>query len=173
RDLTSDINRDLVEQLKKIGSKAIFLNNDARQTKNMKKNSINLTVTSPPFLDIVNYNEDNWLRCWFNNIDAKAVSKKITIAKKLEEWEKVMGEVFVELNKITKKDGHVAFEVGEVKKGKVKLDENVVPLGIKAGFECLGIVINLQNFTKTANIWGISNNAVGTNTNRIVLFRKV
>jgi len=173
RDLTSGLNINLIEQLKKIGSKAKFLNNDSRYTTDIKKNSVALIVTSPPFLDIVNYNDDNWLRCWFNNINVKAIIPKITISRKLEDWEKIMGEVFDELYRITKKDGHVAFEVGEVKKGKVKLDEHVVPLGIKAGFECQGVVINLQNFTKTANIWGISNNAVGTNTNRIALFRKV
>ena len=172
RDLTKGINKTLVEQLKKIGNKALFLNNDARLNAGIKKNSISLTVTSPPFLDIVNYTEDNWLRCWFNNIDANKISKKITVAKKLEDWEKVMGEVFVELYRITKKGGFVAFEVGEVRKGKVKLDEHIAPLGIDAGFECLEVIINLQKFTKTANIWGIINNRTGTNTNRIVIFRK-
>jgi len=62
--------------------------------------------------------------------------------------------------------------VGEIKGGKIMLDEFVVPLGIKAGFECVGIVVNLQKFTKTSNIWGINNNRAGTNTNRIVLFHK-
>lgn len=172
RDLTKGINKTLVEQLKKIGNKALFLNNDARLNAGIKKNSISLTVTSPPFLDIVNYTEDNWLRCWFNNIDAKKISQKITVSKKLDDWEKIMGEVFVGLYRITKRGGFVAFEVGEVRKGKVKLDEHVAPLGIDAGFECLGVVINLQEFTKTANIWGINNNRAGTNTNRIVLFKK-
>nr|MCU0365520.1 hypothetical protein [Ignavibacteriaceae bacterium] len=111
-------------------------------------------------------------RCWFNNIDARRVAQNITVTKKLDEWEKVMGEVFVELYRITKTGGYVAFEVGEVRRGKIKLDEHIVPLGIKAGFECIGIVINQQKFTKTANIWGINNNAFGTNTNRIVVFRK-
>ncbi|MCW8804320.1 MAG: DNA methyltransferase [Ignavibacteriaceae bacterium] len=173
RDLISGINKNLADQLKIIGEKAIFLNNDARFTSGIKKESVGLTVTSPPFLDIVNYNEDNWLRCWFNNIDANVVSRNITITKKLDDWEKIMGNVFNELYRITKKGGFVAFEVGEVRRGKVRLDEHISPLGINAGFECLGVVINLQKFTKTANIWGISNNSVGTNTNRIVLFRKV
>jgi len=84
-----------------------------------------------------------------------------------------MCDVFTELYRITKRGGCIAFEVGEVRKGKVKLDEHIVPLGMKTGFECLGVLINLQNFTKTANIWGISNNDIGTNTNRIVIFRKV
>ena len=173
RYLTKGISQVLVEQVRKIGSKAVFLNNDARLTTEIKMNSIALTVTSPPFLDIVNYNEDNWLRCWFNNINADDISKKITITKKLEDWGKIMGEVFIELYRITKKGGYVAFEVGEVRRGKVKLDEHIAPIGINAGFECLGVVINLQKFTKTANIWGIINNAVGTNTNRIVLFKKL
>ena len=54
----------------------------------------------------------------------------------------------------------------------MKLEEYVVPLGLKAGFDCEGIMINQQSFTKTANIWGISNNTKGTNTNRIVILRK-
>jgi DNA modification methylase len=172
RDLTLGMNKNLIDQLKRIGAKAKFLNEDARATSSIKSNSVKLTVTSPPFLDIVNYAEDNWLRCWFNNIDARKVAQNITVSKKLDEWEEVMGKVFVELYRITKRGGCVAFEVGEIRKGKVRLDEYIAPLGIKAGFECLGVVINLQKFTKTANIWGVSNNAVGTNTNRIVVFRK-
>ena len=172
RNLTSGMDKELIVQLKRIGLKAKFLNEDARATPSIKSNSVQLTVTSPPFLDIVNYAEDNWIRCWFNNIDAAEVARNITITKKLDEWEKVMGEVFVELYRITEKGGYVAFEVGEIRRGKVKLDEHIVPLGINAGFECLGVVINLQKFTKTANIWGINNNAFGTNTNRIAILRK-
>ena len=58
------------------------------------------------------------------------------------------------------------------KTGSIKLDEYVVPLGLQVGFEVIGIVVNLQEFTKTANIWGVGNNSFGTNTNRIVLFQK-
>jgi len=172
RDLISGLNTDLIEQLKIIGKKSKFYNEDARFTYEIKKNSIQLVVTSPPFLDIVNYAEDNWLRCWFNDINADKISQKIIIARKLGDWEKIMSGVFSELFRITKRGGCVAFEVGEIKKGNIKLEEHVVPLGMNAGFECLGILVNQQKFTKTANIWGINNNSVGTNTNRIVLFRK-
>ena len=173
RDLTSGLDKELIVQLKRIGSKAKFLNDDARSTYSIRSNSVHLTLTSPPFLNIVNYAEDNWLRCWFNNIDVLKVAQNITATNKLEDWGKVMFEVFKELYRITKSGGHVVFEVGEVRRGKIKLDEHIVPLGIKAGFECLGILINQQKFTKTSNIWGVSNNEVGTNTNRIVVFRKV
>ena len=74
---------------------------------------------------------------------------------------------------LQRKNGWVAFEVGEVRNGKIKLDEAVIPIGIAAGFECVILVINKQEFTKTANIWGVKNNTKGTNTNRIVLFKKI
>jgi hypothetical protein len=39
-------------------------------------------------------------------------------------------------------------------------------------FERLFVMVNQQAFTKTANCWGIHNNAKGTNTNRIVVLRR-
>ncbi len=123
-------------------------------------------------MKVVQYAKDNWLRCWFNSIDAEEISKKITMEKKVEGWSKVMSNVFIELYRITKKDGWVAFEVGEVKKGTIYLDDYVIPIGLNSGFTCKGIIVNLQKFTKTSRIWGIDNNKLGTNTNRIVLFKK-
>ncbi len=170
--LLKDVTQKQIEILKKIALKAIFLTKDARYTDEIKDNSVQLTVTSPPFLNIVQYSNDNWLRCWFNSINAKEIEKNITMSRKIKDWCNVMEKVIEELYRITKPHGYVAFEVGEVQGGKVKLEEYVIPLGLKAGFFCEGIMINQQEFTKTANIWGISNNEKGTNTNRIVIFKK-
>ncbi len=160
------------KELSNIYKNSLFLTKDARETYEIPNDSIKLTVTSPPFLNVVQYAQDNWLRCWFNNIDMKKVDKQITTPHSLEEWRLIMGDVFKELYRITQKNGWVAFEVGEVRSGKVKLDESVVPLGTNAGFKCEGIVINEQQFTKTSNIWGIKNNTKGTNSNRIVILYK-
>ena len=140
------------------------------RTPEIGSSSVNLVVTSPPFLDVVNYASDNWLRCWFCGIDADSVP--ITMARKLDQWQSAMADVFGELRRVLVPGGHVAFEVGEVRGGKIKLEETVIPCGKSVGFEPLGVVINSQIFTKTANCWGVSNNRKGTNTNRIVLFRK-
>lgn len=172
RQLTKDLTVKEIENLFRAGEHACFLTTDARRTREISANSVKLTVTSPPFLDIVQYAQDNWLRCWFNGIDEKKVAEKITTARTIEEWTSVMQDVFRELYRITRHGGWVAFEVGEVRKGKVNLDEYVVPLGVNAGFKCQGILVNQQSFTKTANIWGIRNNARGTNTNRVVIFYK-
>ncbi len=84
----------------------------------------------------------------------------------------MMEDVLRELFRITKKGGWVAFEVGEVRNGTLKLEDIILPIGELVGFRCEGILINIQKFTKTAHIWGVHNNSEGTNTNRIILFRK-
>lgn len=151
---------------------SVFLTSDARRTPGIADASIALTVTSPPFLDVVQYEGDNWLRCWFNGLDARGIGRGLTMSRTLEDWSEVMGAVFRELYRITVPRGRVAFEVGEVRHGKVRLEEAVVPLGSAAGFSGEALLINSQSFTKTANIWGVANNRSGTNTNRIALFRK-
>lgn len=172
QQLMRDLTEEKISILKSVGKSSLFLATDARKTTLIKNNSVQLTVTSPPFLDVVQYADDNWLRCWFNGIDANEIGKNISMAKKIEDWNAIMLDVFHELFRITKKGGFVAFEVGEVRHGKIKLEEHVVVLGSAAGFSSDAIMINEQQFTKTSNIWGVSNNSKGTNTNRIVIFRK-
>ncbi len=161
------------ENLRQIGTRAKFLSEDARHTTAISGDSIDLVITSPPFLDVVQYAQDNWLRCWFNVIDVEGIAERITVLKGLPAWEAFVHDVFKELFRIVKKGGWVAFEVGEVRQGKLKLDESVVPLGLDAGFNCAGILVNSQTFTKTSNIWGVNNNKRGTNSNRVVIFQKV
>jgi hypothetical protein len=172
KNLIKDISTKKTVEISRIGANALFIETDAGETFLIKDDSVKLTVTSPPFLDVVQYSDDNWMRSWFNNIDADTVGQNMTVTRKIVEWNYIMGLVFKELYRITTNNGYVAFEVGDVKSGKVCLDDHIVKIGIDSGFECLGIMINQQNFTKTANIWGISNNKKGTNTNRIVMFRK-
>ena len=171
RQLLKDVT-DERKRLHRAARSGKFITGDARSTPALKSGSIALTVTSPPFLDIVQYSKDNWLRCWFNGIDAEKIEKGITMSRTTEEWNGVMSDVFRELFRVTKREGWVAFEVGEVRNGTVRLEEHVVRCGTAAGFTCEGIMVHQQRFTKTANIWGVRNNTAGTNSHRIVLFRK-
>jgi hypothetical protein len=133
--------------------------------------SVALAVTSPPFLDVVDYKTDNWLRCWFSGIEASAVP--VTLAKQVRAWQAFVRSTLAELNRVLRPGGHVAFEVGEVRGGALRLEEVVIPAGVSAGLEPVLLLINAQPFTKTANCWGVSNNSKGTNTNRVVVLRKV
>jgi len=170
--LQSDINAAARWRLQQAAISAKFHCGAASSTPTIADDSVQLTVTSPPFLNVVQYAKDNWLRCWFNGLDAEEIGAGITMAGSVNEWSEVMFEVLCELHRITRPKGWVAFEVGEVQRGSVNLDEAVVPLGTQAGFRCEAILINTQKFTKTSNIWGIGNNERGTNSNRIVMLQK-
>ena len=142
----------------------------ADQTTQIGNDTVNLVVTSPPFLDTVNYIQDNWLRMWFCEIEMD--TGKMWQLKRLEDWISQMKRVFVELRRILNPKGRIAFEVGEVRSGSVLLEEAVVEAASEAGLIAEGILINTQHFTKTANCWGVSNNSKGTNSNRIVVLKK-
>ena len=142
----------------------------ANNAKGIRSNSAQLVVTSPPFLDVVDYQTDNWMRCWFLGIDSSSI--KISSHKNPQEWQDLMADVFIDLHRIVRPGGYVAFEVGEVRNGKLLLEELALPAAVEAGFEPVIIMINDQAFTKTANAWGVNNQKKGTNTNRIVVFQK-
>ncbi len=142
----------------------------ADMTPEIRDNTVNLVVTSPPFLDNIDYHQDNWLRCWFNGIDPRGVD--IWQLNRPHDWQNKMSGVFKELKRVLVPGGYVAFEVGEVRHRKLFLETLVVPAALSAGLSPEMVVINSQAFTKTSNCWGIDNLKKGTNTNRIVLLRK-
>ena len=149
---------------------AMLLTASAEHTPQIPDDSIDLVVTSPPFLDTVDYRQDNWLRMWFCDLEVE--EGKIWQLRSVQEWVVCMTAVFRELRRILRKSGRVVFEVGEVRNGSLQLEHEVIMAAQQAGLLAENIIINTQHFTKTANCWGIDNNSKGTNSNRIVVLRK-
>ena len=142
----------------------------AGNTPSIPTASVALVVTSPPFLDIVQYSADNWLRCWFAGIEVEHVA--IAHHRTEAGWQSMVRETLVELARVVRPGGHVAFEVGEVRNGRVLLERLVWEAAEGLPFDRLFVMVNQQEFTKTANCWGIQNNSKGTNTNRIVVLKR-
>jgi len=168
--LLNDLTPEEKKNLNHVGKKAQCLTANSAATHAIASKSISLVVTSPPFLDIVQYDQDNWLRCWFNGIDSKAVP--IWQLRNADAWQEAMSSVFVELQRILVDGGIVAFEVGEVRNGKILLEDLVLPAAVASGLQPIALLINDQEFTKTSNCWGVDNASKGTNTNRIVILQK-
>ena len=170
RSLLSKLHVRDVDLLRSVARNSLMITGSSERTPQIENDSVTLVVTSPPFLDTVDYQADNWLRCWFNGINAGSVN--IWQLSKPVDWQKKMEAVFVELKRVLVPGGQVAFEVGEVRGGRVLLETLVVPAAIAAGLTPQMVLINDQVFTKTSNCWGVDNLRKGTNTNRIVLLRK-
>ncbi len=78
--------------------------------------SVQLVMTSPPFFNVVNYRQDNWLRCWFAGIDLERIPK---VTSSASQWTAQISKALCEMLRILKAGGHIALEVGEIKKGQI------------------------------------------------------
>ena len=143
----------------------------AHDTPMLRDGEVDLIVTSPPFLDVVDYRGDNWLRLWFAGIEAASVP----IARHATPlaWEAFVRGAFASFARVVRPGGIVAFEVGEVRGGRIALERHVAAAIAGLPFALIGVMLNRQRFTKTAQCWGVANNSGGTNSNRIVLARRL
>ena len=147
----------------------VLLTESADNTPHIADASVDLVVTSPPFLDTVDYAQDNWLRMWFCGIEMDA--GKMWQFTSLDAWGARMRDVFVELRRVLRPEGRIAFEVGEIRNGSLPLEHEVLRAAVETDLVPEMLLINSQEFTKTANCWGVSNNKKGTNSNRIVVLK--
>lgn len=167
KTLLKTLSFDEETELYQYGKKAMLITGDCENTPQIGNESIDLIITSPPFLDTVDYKKDNWLRCTFAGIDMNTVN--ISLYRKADDWRDKMTAVFGEFRRVLKKDGLIAFEVGEIRKGTLKMEDLVLESAEKCGLNPVMIVINSQTFTKTSKCWGVDNNKCGTNSNRIII----
>lgn len=106
---------------------------------------VSLILTSPPYLGIVNYAKQNWIRSWFLDEDPLKVSEELDDDLNLEEWINFSKEVVIELKKFLKKDGVAVFVIGDVAKSKT----SVIPLARE-----FALMIREEKLFK--NVWCIN-----------------
>ncbi len=80
--------------------------------------SVDLILTSPPYLDIQTYAWCNWLRLWFLGYDYKEVRKSITETGSLDIYREFIEKSLNELNRVLKEDGNCFIVIGDLKKIK-------------------------------------------------------
>ncbi|MCG3178376.1 MAG: hypothetical protein BIFFINMI_00703 [Phycisphaerae bacterium] len=99
--------------------------------------SVDLIVTSPPFLAKANYLMDNWLEFWFAGIDPAAIGldRSLVQTPSLERWRAFVGRSMAQMVRVLRPGGHAVIEVGEVEhEGTIlHLDEVIVELAAGIG----------------------------------------
>lgn len=133
---------------------------------------VDLAITSPPFLDKVDYIKDNWMKAWFLGVSKKQL-QQISIFHDIPSWQNFIHETLQESSRVLKKGAYFIMEVGEVKVGRttINLDDVVIDAAENTGLEWVKTYINQQEFTKLSNCFGVQNNQKGTNTNRCVVLQ--
>jgi DNA modification methylase len=121
---------------KRIEGEGKILNADARKIP-LDAGSVDLVITSPPFLNVIDYEDVNWLREWFIENDAVASKGKgqPTVTGDVAEYRLFLNDVMRELRRLLSKNGRIVFEVGPVKKKLALLD------AVKTAAEANGLKI--------------------------------
>jgi DNA modification methylase len=172
RKMKRDLSQELPDFYHQFSKNNRYTNLPSDNLHSIEDSCIDLVITSPPFLDKVDYVKDNWLKAWFLGYEKYSVPG-ISIYSNLLEWEMFIHRTFKEASRIMKPDALFVMEVGEVKYGKeiLNLDEIIIRAAQKTTLEWIKTYIHSQKFTKLSNCWNVSNNELGTNTNRCVVFR--
>ena len=155
-----------------------YISENSQDLKTVRTSSVDLIVTSPPFLDKVDYISDNWMRSWFLGLESATSSIELSVMNSLSEWEDFMRATLFEMGRVLRPGARAVVEVGEVKSRSVLLNleqvlAGLLPIRVPGGELAVEeILINEQKFTKLSNCWDVKNNEKGTNTNRCLIVRK-
>lgn len=138
---------------------------------------VDLLLTSPPYLGIVNYAKQNWIRSWFLNSDPIEISEKLDDDLNINQWVQFSKKTLIEFKKMLKPNGVAVFVIGDVAKSK----DNVIPLArdfalmVKENklFKNVWIFSDyIQGVDKTTRIWG-ETKGKATATDRIVILSDI
>lgn len=138
---------------------------------------VDLLLTSPPYLGIVNYAKQNWIRSWFLNSDPIEISEKLDDDLNINQWVQFSKKTLTEFKKMLKPDGVAVFVIGDVAKSK----DSVIPLArdfalmVKENklFKNVWIFSDyIQGVDKTTRIWG-ETKGKATATDRIVILSDI
>ena len=145
----------------------------SHQTLRQYKGNVDLVCTSPPYLGVVNYARQNWIRSWFLNAIPEEVSLQLDDDLDINQWIRFMRTTAVNIKKFLKPSGVAVFVIGDVAKSST----SVLPLArdfcrLLTDHKLFQFVHvysdSIHSGDKTTKIWG-ETKGQATGIDRIVL----
>ncbi|HZW49395.1 MAG TPA: DNA methyltransferase [Bacillota bacterium] len=132
-----------------------YLNQDAANLASITKQSVDLQFTSPPYLNTLEYVDDNWLRLWMNGFSEEDFAARLPRLYTMPEWCDYMNKVLKEQRRFCKSGAINVWAVAERKVGDRWLDEILAELAAAVGFQLRAVYhINLPQKKKKQNLRG-------------------
>ncbi|WP_435101789.1 DNA methyltransferase [Halarchaeum sp. P4] len=88
---------------------------DARDTC-LPANSVDLVVTSPPYMRVLDYSWNNWLRLWWLGVDRSTEREDLTLTSDESTYRTFVANTLQELERLLTDDGYAIIVVGDVRK---------------------------------------------------------
>jgi hypothetical protein len=99
--------------------------------------SVDLVVTSPPYLSVLDYAWNNWLRLWWLGCDRREERAKLILTRREDAYRAFMRETCAELYRVQHDDTAAVIVVGDVKglNSALLIAEEAVEVGFEV--ECV------------------------------------
>lgn len=135
----------------------------------LKSGTVDLVVTSPPYLQVMNYGTANWIRLWLLGLDEvsrdqgegrKNLDSKLDHQHRYEGFKDFMLRTFNGIERVLKKDGVAVVVIGDVAnpgdaKALALAGTIWEDLKSQTDLECIEIIEDyLQSENKVSRIWG-------------------
>jgi site-specific DNA-methyltransferase (adenine-specific) len=172
--------RRRIERLYRLGSPSVrgqAFQHDVRDLhKVIPPESIQLVVTSPPYLKVVKYGLYNWIRLWFLDVPMAKVDQSLDDGHKLPEYLEFMEETIYRLEALLKPGGLAALVIGDVAKNgefPLNLAEAVwSAVAAQTNLQLLDIVPDaIADSAKVTKIWN-DTRGKATAVDRIIVLCK-
>ena len=173
--LKSRLNKKYDEILKSDFDAKFFIQDSIKENFKIKNESVTLVVTSPPYLNIVNYKTSNWLKLWLLGYERKKLNNDIKLSDNLKfnEYAIFLTDYLNAIHSKLKMNGKVCLIVGDVT--NKKLIEDVWEL-IKNNVKYKFIEIYYDNkYLQSHKITNMLNSKSGraTKIDKVLVLEKV
>lgn len=126
-----------------------------------------LLITSPPFLDVIDYNSINWIRIFW--LGSRLTTWHL-LEKSLDQWKIQMKMQMAAWREQLIPGARVCIEAGSVRKNKINLIEELISLAPEVGYIPEKLYIQQTSHSRTARCWGVQKDQ-GTTSQQVAVFR--
>jgi DNA modification methylase len=138
------------------------------KSESIEPKSVDLILTSPPYLKVVNYGTSNWIRLWWLGIDEvsrhggtgrKSLDKKLDHRHTYDSYRAFMLRTLRGVHRVLKTDGVAAFVIGDVAtpgQPSFELANQIwEDIGDRTGLKLIETIKDsLPSHSKVSRIWG-------------------
>lgn len=179
RDVFSNLLKKLDRCYQRPKIKGTVYHQDGRSMSKIDDKSINLIVTSPPYLKVIRYGQFNWIRLWFLNRTGEETDKQLILTESVNKYLDFMNSTLEEMKRVLKDDGKAVLVLGDVKNRDSDKVNNLAELVLERCAEPLGFHLvepiisdTISDESKVSKIWGEGKRGHATQIDRILVLSK-
>ena len=157
------------------------------RSRNIRPKSVDLIVTSPPYLQVMNYGTSNWIRLWLLGLDEvgrergvgrRSLNAALDHQHTYNSYRDFILRVLLGFERVLKDDGVAIMIIGDVAdpgKAPIPLAARIWDdLAPKTGLRLVGLIEDhLATQTKVSRIWGETKGQATSRDCALVLTRQV